>query len=544
MSEISDQISDPTLGRLETHTDAQNKHEEALPPMQPPAPGAIVQPKSKYLLVSCLCFFAAFGGFIFGYDTGTISGYINMTEFLKHFGDLNDQNEYYFSKVRSGLIVSIFSIGACIGGIFFSKSGDMWGRKVGVYIGVTIYVIGVIIQIASINKWYQFMIGRLIGGMGVGTLSVIVPMFQSETAPQQIRGALVSSYQLMITLGIFIGYCVCYRTSTRNDTGAYRIPLALCFAWAAILIIGMTFLPESARYLISKGRIDDATKSMCFINRCPADDPALQETMAHLIAGVEKEEAEGSASWIELFTGRPRVGYRLMVGVVVLALQQFAGANYFFYYGTSIFKAIGMENSFATSMIFGAVNFVSTFFALYIVDRFGRRAVLFYGAIGMFCFFIIYASLGAKALYPNGRENPAVKSVGDGMIAVTCFYIFCFAVSWAPCAFVLVSELYPLRIKSKGMSLGLGANWLANFLLGFFTPFITGAIHFYYGFVFAGCLLFSIFFVWFFVHETKGLSLEDIDVMFESRVTPWQSSNWSPAPRNDYKEDNLSDASV
>jgi MFS transporter, SP family, sugar:H+ symporter len=207
------------------------------------------------------------------------------------------------------------------------------------------------------------------------------------------------------------------------------------------------------------------------------------------------------------------------------------GANYFFYYGTTIFRAIGMDDSFATSMIFGAVNFVSTFVAFYVVEKYGRRKCLMYGAASMLVFFIIYASLGVKSLYPNGKNFPSDREVGKGMITVTCFFIFCFAISWAPCAYVLASELYPLRVKSKGMAIAIGANWLANFLLGFFTPFITGAIGFYYGYVFSGCLIFAVFFTYFFVHETKGLSLEDIDQMFASGVKPWKSSGWVPKKR-------------
>ncbi|ANB14571.1 hexose transporter HXT6 [Sugiyamaella lignohabitans] len=491
-----------------------------------PKPVTAKPPLSSYFLVSMLCMFAAMGGFIFGYDTGTISGYVNMPVFLEKLGSTDANGVHYLSKVRSGLLIGIFSIGACIGGIFLSRLGDMYGRKIGVWVGTGVYIVGVLIQVTTYNAWYQFLIGRLIGGMGVGTIAVLVPMFQSEVAPQEIRGTLVSSYQLMITLGIFIGYIVCYATNTRPDATSYKIPLSLGFVWSVILIVGLIFLPESPRYLMSKDRNEEAQKIMCWINRRDPNDPLIVETVANVAAAIEHERNAGKAKWTEVITGKPRVGYRLMVGVMVLALQQLVGANYFFYFGTTIFKGIGMNNSYLASIIFGAVNFGSTFFGLYFVERFGRRNVLLYGAAGMFIFFVIYASMGAKALYPNGSDNDANVQVGKAMIFVTCGYIFCFATTWAPCAFVLVSELFPIRTRSKGMSLGLGANWLANFLLSFFTPFITGAIHFYYGFVFAGCNLFAIVFVYFFVHETKGLSLEQIDQLFVSGVMPWRSSGW------------------
>lgn len=486
-------------------------------------------PKSKYLLVSILCSFVAMGGFVFGYDTGTISGYINMPVFISHFGQMNSDGDYYFSKVRSGLMVSIFSIGAALGGIVFSKIGDVRGRKVGIMTACIVYIVGVLIQITAMKAWYQVFIGRLIGGMGIGMLAVLVPMFQSETAPKEIRGTLVSTFQLFVTLGIFIGYCVCYGTNTRTDTGSYRIPMGLCFAWALLLFVGVSFLPESPRFLVGQDKFDEARKSLAFSTRLKENDAYVCNEIDEIAASIAHERDCGVAGWSELFKGKPAIFYRLFVGIILMSMNQLAGANYFFYYGTSIFKAIGMTNSFATSMIFGAVNFVSTCCALVIVGRFGRRLVLLWGYAGMFVFFVIYASLGVKALYPNGEHQPASNSVGKGMIAVTCFYIFCFATSIGPLAYVVVSELYPTRIRSKGVSLATSFSWMWNFLIGFFTPFITGAIGFNYGYVFSGCLAFGLFFEYFCVHETKDLSLEQIDEMFASGVKPWESAKWVPA---------------
>ncbi|CAN6618265.1 low-affinity glucose transporter Hxt3p [Trichomonascus vanleenenianus] len=496
---------------------------------------------SDFILVITLCCFAAMGGFVFGYDTGTISGFINMPKFMENFGSRNAEGEYYMSKVRSGLLVGIFSIGAAIGANGLVKSADMWGRKKGIMLGCVVYIVGILIQITATNKWYQVFIGRLIGGVGIGALSVMVPMFQSETAPKEVRGLCVSSFQLFITLGIFIGYGVCYGTYDRNDTGSYRIPMGLCFAWALILLIGISFMPESPRYLVQNGQFEAARASLCTVSKRSTDDPVIRLEMDRITAGVEHEREVGKAGWGEVFTGQPRIGWRLMLGVCVQALQQLTGANYFFYYGTTIFKAIGMSNSYATSMIFGAVNFVSTFAAFYFVDHYGRRKCLFFGAISMFCFFIIYASLGTKALYPDGEGHPSNTSVGKGMIAVTCFFIFSFATTWAPIAYVFCAEIYPLRVKGKCMGIATGANWLANFLLSFFTPFITGAIGFKYGYVFAGCLAFATVFVFFFVPETKGLSLEQIDQMFASGVQAWKSESWAGEelvqPSSNYQTD-------
>ncbi|KAM5427042.1 Low-affinity glucose transporter HXT3 [Saccharomyces cerevisiae] len=484
--------------------------------------------KGAYVTVSICCVMVAFGGFVFGWDTGTISGFVAQTDFLRRFGMKHKDGSYYLSKVRTGLIVSIFNIGCAIGGIILAKLGDMYGRKMGLIVVVVIYIIGIIIQIASINKWYQYFIGRIISGLGVGGIAVLSPMLISEVAPKEMRGALVSCYQLMVTLGIFLGYCTNFGTKNYSNSVQWRVPLGLCFAWALFMIGGMTFVPESPRYLVEAGQIDEARASLSKVNKVAPDHPFIQQELEVIEASVEEARAAGSASWGELFTGKPAMFKRTMIGIMIQSLQQLTGDNYFFYYGTTVFNAVGMSDSFETSIVFGVVNFFSTCCSLYTVDRFGRRNCLMWGAVGMVCCYVVYASVGVTRLWPNGQDQPSSKGAGNCMIVFACFYIFCFATTWAPIAYVVVSETFPLRVKSKAMSIATAANWIWGFLIGFFTPFITGAINFYYGYVFMGCMVFAYFYVFFFVPETKGLTLEEVNDMYAEGVLPWKSASWVP----------------
>lgn len=488
-----------------------------------------------YLSVIIFCFLIAFGGFIFGFDTGTISGFINMSDFVDRFGQKDEFGEAYFSDVRTGLIVSIFNIGCAFGALVLSKVGDMRGRRVGIMFATTIYVVGIIVQIASQQAWYQYFIGRIISGLGVGALSVLCPLFISETSPKVIRGTLVYCFQLFITLGIFLGYCTCYGTKTYSDSRQWRIPLGLCFAWALFLISGMIAMPESPRYLIKNGKIEEAKFALSRTNKVSADDPAVDTEISLISAGIENERSAGNASWKDLITGQPKIFYRVMVGVVLQSLQQLTGNNYFFYFGTTIFKSVGID-SFITSIILGLVNFVSTFVGIYIIEKLGRRVCLLIGSVGMSICFLIYALLGSLNLYIDGYDGPTRKPTGDALIFISCLFIFFFASTWAGGVFAIVSELYPLRIRTKGMSLASAFNWGFGFLISFFTSFIVSAIHFYYGFVFFGCLLFSIFFVYFGVHETKGLSLEEIDGLYASGVSARQSSNWNPLTYDELRD--------
>ncbi|CAI4366678.1 AQG_2a_G0012190.mRNA.1.CDS.1 [Saccharomyces cerevisiae] len=487
--------------------------------------------KGAYVTVSICCVMVAFGGFVFGWDTGTISGFVAQTDFLRRFGMKHKDGSYYLSKVRTGLIVSIFNIGCAIGGIILSKLGDMYGRKMGLIVVVVIYIIGIIIQIASINKWYQYFIGRIISGLGVGGIAVLSPMLISEVAPKEMRGTLVSCYQLMITLGIFLGYCTNFGTKNYSNSVQWRVPLGLCFAWALFMIGGMTFVPESPRYLVEAGQIDEARASLSKVNKVAPDHPFIQQELEVIEASVEEARAAGSASWGELFTGKPAMFKRTMMGIMIQSLQQLSGDNYFFYYGTTIFKAVGLSDSFETSIVLGIVNFASTFVGIYVVDRYGRRTCLLWGAASMTACMVVYASVGVTRLWPNGQDQPSSKGAGNCMIVFACFYIFCFATTWAPIAYVVISETFPLRVKAKAMSIATACNWIWGFLIGFFTPFITGAINFYYGYVFMGCLVFMFFYVLLVVPETKGLTLEEVNTMWEEGVLPWKSASWVPPSR-------------
>ncbi|CAI5221970.1 BTE_HP_G0207920.mRNA.1.CDS.1 [Saccharomyces cerevisiae] len=519
-------LSTPTNKAENDELKAYGEGEEHEPVVEIPK-----RPASAYVTVSIMCIMIAFGGFVFGWDTGTISGFVNQTDFIRRFGMQHKDGTNYLSKVRTGLIVSIFNIGCAIGGIILSKLGDMYGRKVGLIVVVVIYIIGIIIQIASINKWYQYFIGRIISGLGVGGIAVLSPMLISEVSPKHLRGTLVSCYQLMITLGIFLGYCTNYGTKTYSNSVQWRVPLGLGFAWALFMIGGMTFVPESPRYLAEVGKIEEAKRSIAVSNKVAVDDPSVLAEVEAVLAGVEAEKLAGNASWGELFSSKTKVLQRLIMGAMIQSLQQLTGDNYFFYYGTTIFKAVGLSDSFETSIVLGIVNFASTFVGIYVVDRYGRRTCLLWGAASMTACMVVYASVGVTRLWPNGQDQPSSKGAGNCMIVFACFYIFCFATTWAPIPYVVVSETFPLRVKSKCMSIATAANWMWGFLIGFFTPFITGAINFYYGYVFMGCLVFMFFYVLLVVPETKGLTLEEVNTMWEEGVLPWKSASWVPPSR-------------
>ncbi|GME83111.1 unnamed protein product [Ambrosiozyma monospora] len=379
------------------------------------------KPLSEYLTVGLLCLLVAFGGFVFGWDTGTISGFVNMSDFKRRFGELNSKGEYYLSDVRTGLIVSIFNIGCAIGGLVLGRLADIYGRKKALMIVMVIYIGGITVQISSSLHWQQYFSGRIISGLAVGAVSVMSPMFIAETSPKAIRGILVSCYQLMITAGIFLGYCTTYGTKTYyTNSVQWRVPLGLCFAWALLMISGLTFMPESPRYLTEHGFVEEARASIAKVNKVDPSDEFVSQEFNAIYHSIEQEREVGQASWGELFTGQPKIFYRVFVGVMMQSLQQLTGNNYFFYYGTTIFNSVGLDDPFVTSIILGVVNFLSTFVALIIIDKFGRRTILMCGSFAMAICLLIFASVGVKPLYSHGWDGEASKSAGYVMLIFTC----------------------------------------------------------------------------------------------------------------------------
>ncbi|EED20688.1 MFS monosaccharide transporter, putative [Talaromyces stipitatus ATCC 10500] len=465
---------------------------------------------------------ASMGGFIFGYSTGQISGFETMHDFQVRFAQHND-NGYYFSNVRSGLIVGLMSIGTMIGALAASPLADRFGRKPSITFWCIIHIVGMIVQIATTNKWYQVAVGRLVAGLGVGALSSLVPMYQSESAPRHVRGAMVSAFQLFVAFGIFIAACINYGTESIHSTAAWRITMGIGFAWPLILGIGILFLPESPRYAYRMGRIEEAKHTMIKLYGVPDNHRLVAEEIQDMKEKLDEEHAAGKAGIFEIFTG-PRMLYRTMLGVVLQSLQQLTGANFIFYYGNTIFTSTGLNNSYVTQMILTGVNFGVTIIGLYIVEHYGRRKSLIGGALWMFVCFMIFATVGHYSL---DRANPPnTPKAGTTLIVFTCFFIVGFATTWGPIVWAICGELYPARYRATCIGIATASNWTWNFLISFFTPFISGAIDFQYGYIFACCCFAAALVVYFFVCETQGRTLEEVDTMYIQHVKPWKSSSW------------------
>ncbi|GAA5986787.1 hypothetical protein JCM11641_004791 [Rhodosporidiobolus odoratus] len=484
-------------------------------------------------LAISLAVFSSIGG----YDTGQIADFLQMDDFKRRFASCGvipiDQCE--FGTIRSGLIVSLLSIGTLFGALIGATLADRLGRKKAIVVDNCVIIVGTVIQVASVSAWYQFMIGRFVTGLGVGALSAVIPLFVSETAPKEVRGTLVATYQLMITAGILVAYSISIGTRNVNIGGAsWRIVCGLNMLWAIILATGILFAPESPRWLYGEGRTEEAERSLALIRgvRVEDNDYTVRQTYEEMAVAVERESRMDKFRWIDCFKPQDKMLYRTILLMTLQAGQQLTGANYFFYYGATVFQGVGLSDSFVAQIILGAVNFVCTFFGLYVMERFGRRIPLIVGGVWQGVWLCVYGAAG------TARDPQEDKGVGNLMIVSSCLFILGYASTWAPGIWTLVGETPRSDARAKQGALATSSNWIWNFLLSFFTPLIVGDIHYSYGFVFAGCNFAGAAIVYFFLYESSGLSLENVDRMYnDPNCKPWNSSKWIPTgadTRKDY----------
>lgn len=478
---------------------------------------------------------ASMGGFLFGWDTGQISDLLVMEDFKNRFAQSRQPDgSMKWNEWIQGLVVGMFSIGAIAGAIVGAPLSDKLGRRLSIVIGCIVFTVGLIVQVASEYSWGQLGAGRLIVGLSVGWLSSAVPTYQAETVPRQVRGALVGTYQLFITIGILLSYCACYGTRHYAGSAQWRIPIGIGFAWGLILGIGILFCPESPRWLAKRGRYDEARRVLAKMRGVDEDNSFVVTEFYEICEEVEQEKKlTHNASFIDCFRPRQKALFRTIIGMAIQMGQQLTGANYFFYYGATIFAPVKImgdnaeNNGYVAQMILGAVNVVTTIPGLIAIDKFGRRTCMMIGAAWMCMWLIVFASVGVTHM--DGQGNVTESSVGIAMICSACFYILGFASTWGLGAWVICTELAVPEIRAMQMALSTTSNWTWNFLLGFFTPAITQNIHFYYGYVFVGCTLADFLLIYFFVYETSNLDLEAIQMMYmNENVKPWNSPRWVP----------------
>lgn len=505
--------------------------------------GIIGMLQNPYVFASCV--FASLGCMMYGYDQGVMGSILVMENFQAHFPTLTGAN-------IQGWLVSALELGAWAGALFNGYLSDRISRKYSMLVAILIFTLGTGLQTGAQNPAYLFA-GRVIGGIGIGMLSMVIPLYQAEIAPPELRGSLVSLQQLSITIGTCIAFWLDYgfhfvggthcnpagipnkgidpttgdflpyaahgHTCHGEKTVSWRVPLALQLIPAWILFFGMFLLPFSPRWLMMKHRDEDAIASLSRLRRLGPEDPLLRAEYLEIKAAVmfdEETEAEYNAAhrfgvWRALFASN--MLKRLGIGCWIMIFQQFTGINAVLYYAPQIFKTFGFTSvttDLLATGVTGILQIVFTLPSVLFLDNFGRKTFLVVGACGMMICHVIVAAVDGSF------EDSWSQHKAGGWASIAFIWLFAvnFAYSWGPVAWVLTQEIFPNSMRSKGVSIVASTNWMFNFVIGLTTRHMLDSMRYGTYIMFAAFCALGGVFVYFLVPETKNKTLEELDVYF------------------------------
>jgi sugar porter (SP) family MFS transporter len=432
-------------------------------------------------------FFGALGGLLFGYDTGVISGAL-----------LFIPDDFKLTPFLQGAIVAALLLGAMIGAALAGRLSDRLGRRHLIIVAAVIFTAGALLA-ALAPSVAVLITARFIIGLAVGSAALVVPLYLAEIAPTEVRGAVASLNQLMIVGGILVAFIV---NAILASSGDWRLMLGLAAVPSLVLLVGMLFMPETPRYLVHAGDEKEAREVLEDLPGDERPDERIEE-----IRDVEQEQAGTGlrglweAKWV-----RPA----LLVAIGLAVFQQLVGINTIIYYAPTTLTNVGFAKTSAiyANLIIGVVNVLMTLIAIRLVDRVGRKPMLFAGVAGMVASLLVLGISLSVLATPHHPGDPAA------IITLVCLgtFIASFAATWGPVVWVMIPEVLPLSLRGTAMGVAVFFNWAANFAVSQTFPVLLSALG--AGTVFlgyAGMGVLAAVFVKAKVTETKGRSLEEIE---------------------------------
>ncbi|TGO09572.1 hypothetical protein BTUL_0161g00250 [Botrytis tulipae] len=457
-----------------------------------------------------LAAFASTGSFLFGYDAGVMTDVIASKNFLTFFNTTQDSSII-------GAINSTFNGGAVFGALQGGLTMDRYGRKITIFMGALICLVGAILQTAAQNL-AMILVGRIFTGWAVGLLSMAVPVYNAECADPKIRGLIVGLSQQMIGVGFIVSTWVGYGCGVTKDSPIqWRVPLAVQMIPCLILASGILFFPESPRHLMETDREDQALATLRKLHFNGSNDEFIVKEFNEIRETIAAEKAITVPGWRIMFTV-PQWRTRLGHGVAVQAFTQFTGINVIGYYQNTMYKALGITGNKAL-LVSGIYNCMgplgNLIFISFMIDRVGRRKPLLWGTVGITIALVCQSIINSRIDPDNAQRGLSIGGV---------FFIFCvtviFSFSWGPISWVYMSEVMPMQIRARGNAFATGiGNWLVATFWAQVSPTALKALTWKFYFLFAAWnVVVTIPIVFFFFKETKQLSLEEIDLLFGERA--------------------------
>lgn len=463
------------------------------------------------------------GGLSFGYDTGSMSGILAMEQFANYFNHPSN-------SVQGGLTASI-QIGSMTGslltGIFLA---DRLGRRRSIICGATLFTIAIAICTAA-NNMYCLIAGRVLNGIANGCCTMMVPLWQSEVMPKSIRGRIISLQQMAINFGILCAYLIQYGCSYIDGQAAWRLPLGIQMVPTISLAIMMFFMPDSPRWLVKKGRVDEARRALAQVQTGgDLHDPLIDSEMDEIEATLAAESLMEKPSYFQILFSK-RYGRRTLVGIGAQWWQQLTGINSIMYYAPFLFQQVGVSGtqaSLLSNVIQCVILNVLTAPSMLFLDVWGRRAPMIWGALAMAIFMmligVILPTLGNPHMDSfTNKVNFTFESEAPGKacIAFVYLYVAAFAITWASPAWVVPAEIFDMATRGRATSITGATNFFVNFWLALYLPTALEKISYGVYIMFAALNLLAAISVFLFQPETANRSLEEMSYMFEPDKTMW-----------------------
>lgn len=469
---------------------------------------------------------ASFASCMIGYDSAFIGTTLALPSFTKEF-DFASYSPEALALLQAN-IVSVYQAGAFFGSLFAYCTSYFLGRKKSLLVFVVVFIVGAATMLAANAERGMGPIigGRVLAGIGVGGASNMVPIYISELSPPAIRGRLVGIYELGWQIGGLVGFWINYGVNTTmpETRSQWLIPFAVQLIPAGLLLFGSLWIRESPRWLFSKGKRELAMKNLCWMRNLPADDIYIVEEVSQIDNDLERYRRDVGAGFWKPFLSlkQPKIQWRFFLGGMLFLWQNGSGINAINYYSPTVFKSIGITGTntgFLTTGIFGVVKTVVTVvWLLYLVDRVGRRRMLFIGAIGgSLCMWFIGAYI--KLANPEGKSGSGGKLDSGGIAAIFFFYLWTafYTPSWNGTPWVVNSEMFDQNTRSLGQASAAANNWFWNFIISRFTPQMFLKMSYGVYFFFASLMILSVVFVYAFIPETKSVPLEAMDRLFATK---------------------------
>ncbi|KAI8716150.1 hypothetical protein NCS52_00908000 [Fusarium sp. LHS14.1] len=482
-----------------------------------------------------IAFFASLGGFEYGYQQGVLGQSLVMTRFTENFPSVVK------SSSATGWLTSILQLGGILGSLSAGVLGELISRKYTMFIACCWVILGSYLYVgATAGNPSLLYAGRFFTGVGVGLFSGVGPLYNAELSAPEMRGLLVSFYQLATILGIMLSFWVGYGSNYIGGTGegqsdlAWRLPSIIQGIPAAALAVGIWFMPFSPRWLVKVGRDEEARSTLAWMRKLPEDHEDIrvefleikaeavfeQKVFArdfpHLAEKGKSRFMQQVAQYVTCFRSIDNLK-RVCTAWLVMFFQQWSGIDAIIYYASNVFISLGLTGgtiALLATGVTGVVFLISTIPAMLIIDRVGRKPLLQIGSVVMGASMVTVGVIVAKFRH----DWPSHVAAGWSAVALIWVYIAGFGATWGPVSWTLVSEIFPLSIRAKGASIGASSNWVNNFAIAFFVPPMLEAWAWGTYIFFAVFLAAGIVWVWIYLPETKNATLEDMDRVFGSRT--------------------------